>query len=141
MCHTADRCDAGGFCNFTGFAALLLFASVTIATLLSPPLWSSASVDVDAMLFYPRAVKLVSRPSPMHKPVKPNPISKMYRTENRSSESKIESGLNIEQYRYFGESFQPYYLASQCCTQRQVEQCPGISFLLCSCPSFSPLPR
>lgn len=32
----------------------------------------------------------------------------MYRTENRSSESKIESDVRIEQYWYFDESFQLY---------------------------------
>lgn len=32
----------------------------------------------------------------------------MYRTENRSNESKIESDVRIEQYWYFDESFQLY---------------------------------
>lgn len=34
----------------------------------------------------------------------------MYWTEKQSSESKIESDDSIEQYRYFGISFQPQHL-------------------------------
>jgi hypothetical protein len=38
-----------------------------------------------------------------------NILQETYRTENWGKESNIESSIYIEQYRYFDESFQPYF--------------------------------